>query len=190
MNVFCKIILPLLCIISCSERKEIEVYNMKIDENKKEVLVEIRNNTENNYYLLSPVVDAMADHGLNHITSEMIKHLQYIGGEMIEGEIHHKKLDSIVCSVCIWDDICKEEYYAMRDIVLLPKKSVKKIKYKYDNEEYMEIETVHIGFPYNGYYNEIGKKMQFMLKKKLDSSNIIKGYEFYNKDIETMTIKM
>ena len=45
MNVFCKIILPLLCIISCSERKEIEVYNMKIDENKKEVLVEIRNNT-------------------------------------------------------------------------------------------------------------------------------------------------
>ena len=62
--------------------------------------------------------------------------------------------------------------------------------YKYDNEEYIEIKIVHIGFPYNGYYNEIGKKMQFMLKKKLDSSNIIKGYEFYNKDIETMTIKM
>ena len=71
MNVFCKIILPLLCIISCSERKEIEVYNMKIDENKKEVLVEIRNNTENNYYLLSPVV------------SIMTKYLQHIGGEMI-----------------------------------------------------------------------------------------------------------
>lgn len=52
MNIFCKIILPLLCIISCSERKEIEVYNMELDENKKEVLVEIRNNTENNYYLL------------------------------------------------------------------------------------------------------------------------------------------
>ena len=34
MKVFCRIILPLLCIISCSERKEIEVYNMKIDENK------------------------------------------------------------------------------------------------------------------------------------------------------------
>ena len=178
MNVFCKIILPLLCIISCSKRDEIEVYNMELDENKKEVLVEIRNNTENNYYLLSPIVSIMA------------KHLQYIDGEMIEGQIHHKKLDSIVCSVYIWDDICKEEYYAMRDIVLLPKKSVKKIKYKYDNEEYIEIETVHIGFPYNGYDNEIGKKMQFMLKKKLDSSNIIKGYVFYNKDIETMTIKM
>ena len=178
MNVFCKIILPLLCIISCSKRDEIEVYNMELDEEKKEVLVEIRNNTENNYYLLSPGVSIMA------------KHLQDIEGEMIEGQIHHEKLDSIVCSVCIWDDICKEEYYAMRDIVLLPKKSVKKIKYKYDNEEYIEIETVHIGFPYNGYYIEIGKKMQFMLKKKLGSSNIIKGYEFYNKDIETMTIKM
>ena len=118
MNIFCKIILPLLCIISCSERKEIEVYNMELDENKKEVLVEIRNNTENNYYLLSPIV------------SIMTKHLQDIEGEMIEGQIHHKKLDSIVCSVCIWDDICKEEYYAMREIVLLPKKSVKKIKYK------------------------------------------------------------
>ena len=180
MNVFCKIILPLLCIISCSKRKEIEVYNMKIDENKKEVLVEIRNNTENNYYLLSPVVSAMTDHGLHHITSEMIK-----------GQMHHKKLDSIVCSVYIWDDICKEEYYAMREIVLLPKKSVKKIKYKYDNEEYIEIETVHIGFPYNLFSNsKENKKMYFMLKKKLDSSNIIKGYEFYNKDIETMTIKM
>lgn len=179
MNVFCKIILPLLCIISCSERKEIEVYNMKIDENKKEVLVEIRNNTENNYYLLSPVVDAMADHGLNHITSEMI-----------EGQIHHKKIDSIVCSVCIWDDICTEEYYAMRDIVLLPKKSIKTIKYKYNNEKEYKIDEFYIGFPYNGYFHEIGKKMHFMLKKKLDSSNIIKGYEFYNKDIETMTIKM
>ena len=180
MNVFCKIILPLLCIISSSKRKEIEVYNMKIDENKKEVLVEIRNNTENNYYLLSPVVSAMTDHGLHHITSEMIK-----------GQMHHKKLDSIVCSVYIWDDICTEEYYAMRDIVLLPKKSVKKIKYKYDNEEYIEIETVHIGFPYNLFSNsKENKKMYFMLKKKLDSSNIIKGYEFYNKDIETMTIKM
>ena len=179
MNIFCKIILPLLCIISCSKRDEIEVYNMELDENKKEVLVEIRNNTENNYYLLSPGV------------SIMTKHLQYIGGEMIEGQMHHKKLDSIVCSVCIWDDICKEEYYAMRDIVLLPKKSVKTIKYKYNNEkEYRKIETVDIYFPYNGYSNEIGKKMQFMLKKKLDSSNIIKGYEFYNKDIETMTIKM
>ena len=179
MNVFCKIILPLLCIISCSERKEIEVYNMELDENKKEVLVEIRNNTENNYYLLSPIV------------SIMTKHLQYIDGEMIEGQIHHKKLDSIVCSVYIWDDICKEEYYAMRDIVLLPKKSVKKIKYKYDNEEYIEIETVHIGFLYNLFSNsKENKKMYFMLKKKLDSSNIIKGYEFYNKDIETMTIKM
>ena len=29
-----------------------------------------------------------------------------------------------------------------------------------------------------------------MSKKKLDSSNIIKGYEFYNKDIESRTIKM
>jgi len=178
MNIFCKIILPLLCIISCSERKEIEVYNMELDEEKKEVLVEIRNNTENNYYLLSPVVSIMTK-TLNDITSEMI-----------EGQMHHKKIDSIVCSVCIWDDICTEEYYAMRDIVLLPKKSIKTIKYKYNNEEYIEIETVHIGFPYNGYYNEIGKKMHFMLKKKLDSSNIIKGYEFYNKDIETMTIKM
>ena len=179
MNIFCKIILPLLCIISCSERKEIEVYNMELDENKKEVLVEIRNNTENNYYLLSPIV------------SIMTKHLQDIEGEMIEGQIHRKKLDSIVCSVCIWDDICKEEYYAMRDIVLLPKKSVKKIKYKYDNEEYIEIKTVHIGFPYNLFSNsKENKKMYFMLKKKLDSSNIIKGYEFYNKDIETMTIKM
>ena len=175
MNVFCKIILPLLCIISCSKRKEIEVYNMKIDEEKKEVLVEIRNNTENNYYLLSPVVGAMADHGLNDITSEMI-----------EGQMHHKKLDSIVCSVCIWDDICKEEYYAMRDIVLLPKKSVKTIKYKYNNEKEYKIDNFFIFFPYNGYSNEIGKKMQFMLKKKLDSSNIIKGYEFYNKDMETI----
>ena len=170
MNIFCKIILPLLCIISCSERKEIEVYNMELDEEKKEVLVEIRNNTENNYYLLSPVVSIMTK-TLNDITSEMI-----------EGQMHHKKIDSIVCSVCIWDDICTEEYYAMRDIVLLPKKSIKTIKYKYNNEEYIEIETVHIGFPYNGYYNEIGKKMHFMLKKKLDSSNIIKGYEFYNKE--------
>ena len=171
-------IVTLLLMLSCKEHQDVEVYNMKIDEEKKEVLVEIRNNTENNYYLLSPVV------------SIMTKYLQHIGGEMIEGQIHHKKIDNIVCSVYIWDDICKEEYYAMRDIVLLPKKSVKKIKYKYDNEEYIEIETVHIGFPYNGYYNEIGKKMHFMLKKKLDSSNIIKGYEFYNKDIETRTIKM
>lgn len=178
MNVFCRIILPLLCIISCSERKEIEVYNMKIDENKKEVLVEIRNNTENNYYLLSPGVSIMA------------KTLYHIRGEMIEGQIHHKKIDSIVCSVCIWDDICTEEYYAMRDIVLLPKKSIKKIRYTYNEEEYRKIETAHIDFPYNGYSNEIGKKMHIMLKKKLDSSNIIKGYEFYNKDIETMTIKM
>nr|DAN50586.1 MAG TPA: hypothetical protein [Caudoviricetes sp.] len=52
------------------------------------------------------------------------------------------------------------------------------------------IDEFYTVFPYNGYYNEIGKKMHFMLKKKLDSSNIIKGYEFYNKDIETMTIKM
>ena len=60
-----------------------------------------------------------------------------------------------------------------------------------DNEEYIEIETVHIGFPYNLFSNsKENKKMYFMLKKKLDSSNIIKGYEFYNKDIETMTIKM
>jgi hypothetical protein len=78
----------------------------------------------------------------------------------------------------------------MRDIVLLPKKSIKTIKYKYNNEKEYKIDEFYIGFPYNGYYNEIGKKMQFMLKKKLDSSNIIKGYEFYNKDIETMTIKM
>ena len=151
---------------------------MELDENKKEVLVEIRNNTENNYYLLSPGVSIMA------------KHLQDIEGEMIEGQIHHEKLDSIVCSVCIWDDICKEEYYAMRDIVLLPKKSVKTIKYKYNNEKEYKIDEFYTVFPYNGYSNEIGKKMHFMLKKKLDSSNIIKGYEFYNKDIETMTIKM
>ena len=180
MNVFCKIILPLLCIISCSERKEIEVYNMKIDENKKEVLVEIRNNTENNYYLLSPVVSAMTDHGLHHITSKMIK-----------GQMHHKKLDSIVCSVYIWDDICTEEYYAMRDIVLLPKKSVKTIKYKYNNKEEYKIDKFYTDFPYNSFSNsKEKKKMHFMLKKKLDSSNIIKGYEFYNKDIETRTIKM
>ena len=54
--------MPLLCIISCSERKEIEVYNMELDEEKKEVLVEIRNNTENNYYLLSPIVSIMTKH--------------------------------------------------------------------------------------------------------------------------------
>ena len=82
-------------------------------------MVEIRNNTEKNYYLLSPVVSAMADHGLNHVTSEMI-----------EGQMHYKKLDSIVCSVCIWDDICKEEYYAMRDIVLLPKNSFRNLNNK------------------------------------------------------------
>jgi len=52
-----------------------------------------------------------------------------------------------------------------------------------DNEEYIEIETVHIGFPYNLFSNsKENKKMYFMLKKKLDSSNIIKGYEFYNKN--------
>lgn len=173
---FYKIVIFLL-MLSCKEHQEVEVYNMKIDEWEKEVLVEIRNNTENNYYLLSPDVNIMA------------KDLYHINGKIIEGQIYHKKLDSIVQSVCIWDDIYEEEYYAI-GIVLLPKRSIKKIKYKYNNEEYKKIETVHIGFPYNGYSNEVGKKMYFMLKKKLDSSNIIKGYEFYNKDIEDRSIKM
>lgn len=176
MRTFYKIVFVILSVFSCAEKEKIEIYNKRIDKNKKEVIVEIKNNTETNYYLIQPFLSIGYKEGLYDMWSSFE-----------EGYIKNNRLDSIVCSVyndeCCPNNLCFSDK-ENREIVLLPKKSVKEIKYKYSNDYNYPIDYCHLNFPYNGCSSERSKKMYLALKKKLDSADIIKGYEFYNAEIE------
>lgn len=168
-------IFVMLSVFSCAKKEKVEIYNKIIDENKKEVIIEIKNNTETNYYLIFPFITMYSKEGYSMETN------------FREGYIKNNKLDSIVCSVYIYDECCPNNpcwsNIRNRKIVLLPKKSIKRLKYEYISNNFI-VDKYHLHLTYNGYSTEKNKKMYFSLKKKLDSADIIKGYEFYNEEIE------
>lgn len=158
--------------IGCSVKKDVEIKDVIIDTETQQVIVEIKNNTENNYYLISPQLVIYIKNGV----------LNTIKTEVIEETVNDEKIDSIICAVYEMNTTCEEG--ENHDILLLPRESIKKIKYKYHNYNNHSIYHYSFFFLYDGYRNEETKEKYLLLKKKLDSVDIIKGYEFYNKEVK------
>ena len=148
-----KIILLILIflIISCQNDNG-TIYINQIHKQENTLIMDVVNNSGQDYYILNPSIDVYTMGG-----AYMIK------TELITNHFKNKKIDSLICKVFTYD--CLLNVGNFSQVVKLPKNSIIKLKYKsFENFDEHNVEYIPT-FPYN--INHFQNTIWFSYRKNI-----------------------
>ncbi|RST25859.1 hypothetical protein [Chryseobacterium lacus] len=157
----------------CQEKHTIPIDIIKIQKHENILVMDIENNSEQDYYILNPELGVYVLGGASMIETELITpHSKNI------------RMDSLICEIFKNDCILKEGIFSI--VVKLPKNRITRLKYGYaynfddNNVEYIPL------FPYNidHLQQDHTKAKNYQLQKILDESKIIENYRVYIGEIK------
>lgn len=165
-----------ITILSCSKNHNSTITLQKITKKNDFVELEIQNNTDKNYYIISPQLGIYTMGGASMLKTEIVSQI-YKSEEM----------DSIICKV--FHEQCKTaikyDIFSSSYAVILPQKTSTKIVYQYDeNFDDRDVKYDFWGYNMDKYLTEDQKDKLFKMKRLMDQNKLISGYELYIDEIK------
>lgn len=158
---------------SCQKKNNDPINIVKIKKEGNLLVMDIENNSIQDYYILNPELGLYTMGGASMIETVLIT-----------PHLRSTKTDSVICEIFVNDCILHERLFSQ--VVTLPKKKITRLKYKYlYSFDESKVKYIPI-FPYN--INQLEKDSMkvkvFQLQKKLDENNILGNYKVYIKEIK------